>query len=403
MLIATAPDKYLTLPLTGRDPLGTQAIWQHRARDVVPALTAASRRANGFRVLATALAWWPVFATSRKARTTDQAKFFLLFEQAVARACRTAGKDWTLPGTRGLNSNGSGVWVGLDGAKHFMLDSPLANGTWGIYRGPMINAELIDDDNQLHADVADSIRRRTPRVDQLFSRFHEALSNPTTRTEIAARASNQHVQCLTAIVEPKLLRKDIDGWFVDGASDLCKGLAAIGREAENIDPQWLVKEGMAKLRAQEHQRVLKQVRQCERYLASIEAIFEAFCAASGKSIVQAASEIQVNMGALNNARHAFIDSGTYNGLAGQRHAELAKASMTSLADLGVYLVLHHANVSKERRNAPWVSLNEGGIIVCELSFDAPDARQMNPTTAWRNGYYLDSLQSLARDLSSKAG
>lgn len=391
------------LPLTGRDPLGIQSIWQYRARDVVPALTAGSRRADGFRVLAVALAWWPVFATSHGARATDQAKFFLLFEQAVARACRTAGKDWKLPGTRGLNSNRSGVWMGLDPAKHFLLDSPLANGTWGIYRGPMINAELIDDENQLLAEVSASIRRRTPQIDRLLPHFRKALSNPAASTEIAARSNNQHVETLTGIVAPKLLRKDIHEWFVDGASDLCKGLAAIAPEAGDNGPQWMIKEGIARLQAHEHQRVLKQVWQCERYLATIEAIFEAFCAGSGKRLVQAASDIPVDLSALKNAQDAFIDSGAYEGLAGQRHAEVARAPMTSVADLGVYLVQHHTKVSHQRRSSPWVSINEGGTIACELRIQTPHDRQLDPAEAWRNGYYLDALQSLACDLSHGGG
>jgi hypothetical protein len=402
MLIATAPDKFLTLPLTGRDPLGIQAVWQHRARDVIPALTAASRRADGFRVLATGLAWWPAFASAQNARAGEQSRFFLLFEQAVARACRTGGKEWKLPGTRGLNSNRAGVWMGLDGAKHFLLDSPLSNGVWGIYRGPMINAGLIDADNLLSAEAAQSIRRRTPQLERLFHRLRDALRNPAQVTEIAVRTNNQLVHDLTAIVQPKLLRKDIDHWFVAGASDLCKELAVIGREAGAVGPQWIVREAISRLRVPEHRALLTRVRQCEKYIASIEAIFETFCAASGKGLAEAASAIKVDMGALRNAQAAFRDSGSYDGLAGQRHGELANAPMTGLTELGAYLIEHHGNVSGQRKSSPWVVINEAGSIACEMRIDAPPAGQLNPERAWRNGYYLDALQSLARDVTEEA-
>ncbi len=399
MLTTTGADKALTLPFTGRDPLGIQAIWQYRARDVVPALNAASRRADGFRVLATGLAWWPIFAGEHRRRATDQSKFFLLFEQAVARSFRTiGGKDeWRLPGKRGLNAGRPGVFVGLDRRQHYLLDSPLANGVWGIYRGPMIKAKLIDGDNYLQPKLAEMVRRKTPQVQDLFRRFAHALANPGEDTELAVRPQKQLVQDLAALVESTFLQQEIASWFVTGASDLCNELSLISRENEEAGSQWLVQQGIKRL--PQHRETLTRVHRCERYLACVETIFEAFCSESGKTLANAATRIRVDLGALARAQAAFKDSGSYEGLARERHDELANAPLDSLPALGDYLLKHHATVSRRRRSSPWATVNEGRIITSELAVDAPDERQLDPRRAWRNSYYLDALKWLARDLA----
>jgi len=160
----SSEDKSLALPFSGRDPLGTQVVWQWRARDIVPALTAASRQPEGFQLLFTALAWWPEFAVRYKRPQKDLRNFFLLVEQAFARASKMSGIEWRLPGSRRLNdSQESGLWIGLDARRDFLLDSPLANGTWGIYRGPAINAGLVDESDRLPLVEADQVRRHTRR------------------------------------------------------------------------------------------------------------------------------------------------------------------------------------------------------------------------------------------------
>jgi len=129
MFAFTLEDPTLSLALNGRDPLGTLAVWQHRARDLVPSLSSASRQAEGFQLLLAALAWWPEFARRYGRHGRDLPRYFLLLEQAFARACREAGQAWVLPGTRRLNAGKGGLWISSDPA-HYLLDSPLVNGTW---------------------------------------------------------------------------------------------------------------------------------------------------------------------------------------------------------------------------------------------------------------------------------
>lgn len=406
MFLTTEIDTCLSLPTLGRDPLGTQAVWQHRARDVVPYLTGASHLPEGFQILWTALAWWPEFARRFQRRANEQIRFFLLFEQAVARSCRLAGHPWRLPGSRRLAAGDPGVWVGLDPARHLLLGNQLGNGTWGIYRGPLINAGLLDGGNHLPAGLARDVREATwhPALDKLWTRLDQALgAGAQDTTMVASQRHRGIVPFLVALVTDIPCRDAIDLHLVRGASRLSALLADVAvRQAQWLDPHDLVKCA-GQLQDQELQDALARQQACERYLACLDACFEALCHEAGKTPAQAAQNLAVDMAALREAQQAFrTASGRYDALARERHRQMCDARLDSPQAFAQWLLSHHAMLSASRHAAPWLEVREDGRLHCQFAVDRPGAEALDPARAWRNGYYLGTLAALARHLSAGA-
>lgn len=406
MFLTTEIDKSLSLPMVGRDPLGTQAVWQHRARDIVPCLTAASHLPEGFQILLTALAWWPEFAGRFRRRASEQARFFLLFEQAVARACRLAGHPWRLPGSRRLSAGAPGVWAGLDPARHLLLDNQLGNGTWGIYRGPLINADLLNGDNQLRATLAQAVRQETRHaaLDKLLVCLDQALdAGPRGTTPIASRRQHGIVAYLVDLVTRLPSRGAIDRHLLRGPSRLSALLADMAvRQPDGIEAPDLAWQA-GQLRDRPLQDALERMQACERYLACLDACFEALCHQAGKPPEQAARNLGIDMAALRDARQAFRESsGGYEALARTRHRQLCEARLDSPRAFAGWLLSHHAALSAGRRASPWLEVREDGRLHCQVAVARPGDEALDPRRAWRNGYYLPTLAALARHLNAGA-
>jgi hypothetical protein len=62
----------------------------------------------------------------------------------------------------------------------------------------------------------------------------------------------------------------------------------------------------------------------------------------------------------------------------------------------------HKVVSKSRNNMPWITIMENGRFDIVVPRGQPEEKQLNPKTAWRNSYYLDSLFNLTKQFY-KAG
>lgn len=402
MFLLSLEDKSLSLALNGRDPLGTQAIWQFRARDVVPALTAASGRAEGFQLLVTALAWFPLFAQRHQRPATDLKRYFLLVEQAFARAWKTAGEeDWPLPGKRRLSGNERGIWVGLDPKRHFLIDSPLANGTWGIYRGPLLNARVVDTTNLLaDSGVEETIRRATPVMKNLFDGLAKALREPPgVQIELAQRSSHSLVQGLVEVLKrlpsKALLRSKL---VAPAHHPITRDLAEQALRHPDDPVEALVLRALHEL---SHWRVpLNGVVRCERYLAALDASFEQLCALVIAGEKDPYGALTMDLVALRRAQADFAVCGSFRGLADQRRLQLLQAPTASAAALGAFLLQHHAAISEERGSAPWISESDNRRLACRVEVHEPQERQLQPGTAWRNGYYLDALRSLARGVGT---
>lgn len=399
MLVITDEDKDLIQDLNGRDPLGLMTVWQRRARDLVPALSAASSRAEGFQLLLVALAWWPEFARRYERRANELPAYFLLVEQAFARATRFAGggPGWPLPGTRRLNAGEAGLWIGKK-QSHFLLDSPLGNGTWGIYRSPAIAAGLLDEQLVVDANHARELMRATPVMSRLFARLDEALSSGE-RVTLASRRDNQVVEGLLAILADLPSRHFLHARLVEPeASPLTGALARLAAKQphEFFRDRFLV-AAAAKLHS--HRVTITQVLRCERLLASYEQIFEFACSAETLRTLDAlAAALPVDIDALARARADFQHCGTFDGLSARRVDELRAIDVSSKASLLRGLLALHAAVSESRGSAPWITLSSGVRLERAVALPQPAAPAIEPATAWRNDYYLGALASLARQL-----
>ncbi len=401
MFAFTLEDPTLSLALNGRDPLGTMAVWQQRARDLVPSLSSASRQAEGFQLLLAALAWWPEFARRSGRPGRDLPRYFLLVEQAFARACRAAGQVWVLPGTRRLNAGAEGLWISSDPA-HYLLDSPLVNGTWGLYRSPAIHAGLILENMRLVSPTLESeLRAATPEVRRLFDHLEPCMTG-NGEEEITASRRPGLVQALANTLADLPTRKPLrDALVTPATSPITTALARLSRALPaDLSPKDLIAHALSEL--PDHRTALERVQRCERLLATIDAVFEFACAEDGAvNLRELAAELPVDLAALATAMTGFSNTGAYDGLADDRVKGLRSISLNSKAALLRGVIEQHEQLSKRRGNAAWITLAEAGRIERRVVQVRPQAHQLSPTTAWRNDYYLVSLQRLAHRLQVK--
>ncbi|WEE75757.1 hypothetical protein LZ683_16495 [Comamonas testosteroni] len=398
MFAFTLEDPTLSLALNGRDPLGTMAVWQHRARDLVPNLSSASRQAEGFQLLLTALAWWPEFARRTSLPASDLRRFFLLVEQAFARACRTASQDWLLPGTRRLNAGNEGLWISANQA-HYLLDSPLVNGTWGLYLAPAIRSGLILENMRLASPALESeVRAATPEVRHLFDHLQPCMTGNGVEMITASRR-HRLVQALAKTLADLPIRKKLrDTLVTPGTSPITTDLARLARRVPtDSPPQELIAQALHEL--PDHRTVLARVQRCERLLATVDAVFEFACAEDGAATLrELAAELPIDLVALASTMAGFSDSGAYSGLAEERVKGLRSISLDNKVALLRDLINQHEQLSKRRGNAAWITLADADRIERRVVLARPPANQLSPATAWRNDYYLVSLQQLAHRL-----
>ncbi len=399
MFALTQEDKELVLPLAGRDPLGVLPVWQHRARDVVPHLTAASRHAAGFQVLLTALAWWPQFQGKYQRPPTQITQYFLLMEQAFARATRLMGQAWPLPGNRRLNSAASGVWIGLSKDAQ-LLDSPLANGVWGLYRGPTISAGLINEDNTVNEAMAGRVPVESSFMQDLFPSIDKLLKAVKTDSIVIAERSNHHlVKALSALVTKPPLRDRLKHIFLEKTA-ITRAIAPLARDFDFARGTGaLVAEAMKAL--PEYRDTFQKLQRCEHYLASLEICFEFLCGMDDTNPAVAADALHRFLESLRKLRAEFVLSGAYTGLAKTRMDALAAIDLTQ-ADLFVKtLVDYHKTLSVARGNESWIDLDASGKLDIRRHLAPTDLDSFEPAQAWRNSYYLDALGTLTAQVAPR--
>lgn len=395
MLALTQEDKSLSLPFSGRDPLGTMPIWQHRARDVVPNLTAASRNAAGFHVLLIALAWWPGFAIRHKRPATDIRKFFVLVEQAFARACHCCDVQWDLPGSQRLNAGEDGVYISLRPEYH-LLESQLANGVWGLYRGPAESAGLIDAGNRIQSsEVLRMVTARFGKAAQVLVNIERAIAAEQSVETIAQRRTNGLAHTLASEVASLPLKRLVRETFVTpSAAAITTKFARLAKSLpRDCSTQDLVRMSLAAY--PEHSDTIKDIQKCESFIAPLDSIFQYICSAETIQLSKLTSNLPINLSALASAKRDFEKSGRYEGLAKARVDLLLRVSVESKAKLVASVIEHHQRISDSRKNAAWVALGDGGQLEIRVPTVAPDKTQLAPATAWQNNYYLDALQALA--------
>jgi hypothetical protein len=86
---------------------------------------------------------------------------------------------------------------------------------------------------------------------------------------------------------------------------------------------------------------LQNVQRCERYLASIETIFEWLCGADDNRISVLTGKLDYPASQMSRVHAGFLDSGLYKGLAGSRASALAALEVGDKSKLLVSLITHH--------------------------------------------------------------
>ena len=404
MFALTDKDNNLCLPLSGRDPLGTQTVWQRRARDIVPNLTAASRLSEGFHILLVVLAWWPVMAARKDVPKPKLKEFFLLMEQAFARASRCADVPWTLPGNRRLNDGEPGLWISLEKSAH-LLDNQLTNGVWGLYRGPALNAGLIDEQNRIcSAGLETRIRACSPIVGTLLRQIAEwfAEGPHAAPLSLAKRSSHGIVAGLNGILEDRPLKREIRETFVvPEDSQITIDLAKMLKTKDSLSSGVRAFVTNAIDALPQHAAPLANVVACEQFIAPLDAIFEEVCSAEERDVDRVAGQLKIDLADLRTARNRFAVAGGYDGLSRERADALLALDLSSARTLVVSLIEHHAAISESRRSAAWITLDESGRLDCSLTTTPPGPAGLSPTTAWRNGYYLHALHDLAHQVGTR--
>lgn len=397
--VMTEIDKDLLRPLSGRDPMGILPIWQHRARDVVPHITAASRHLDGFHVLLTALSWWPVFAKNYNQPVKNLTPYFLLVEQAFARACTLNETQWNLPGSRRL-ALGNPVYIGLR-PEHHLLGGQLQNGVWGIYRSAAESADLIDKNNAVNSKIVEKIKSKSKAVETLLPYLIKEFKTQSVEgVKIAERRNHKLVGELSKIIESYSFAKLIDKPFLSPAKPVSTStVVSLMRQQIKLDtftPEIFVLQAKESIPA--HLEVFQNIIECERYIATVESVFDWLCSGLSSSVEDAVRKLKINMNDLRSARENFRNSGEYpsNGLTYQRKIMLEKLDLTSKKNLIQTIIDMHKVVSESRNNMPWITIQETGRFDIVVPRGIPAEEQLNPNTAWRNSYYLDSLFNLTR-------
>jgi hypothetical protein len=148
-----------------------------------------------------------------------------------------------------------------------------------------------------------------------------------------------------------------------------------------------------------HRVELDNVLRCEDLITPVESLFQATCAARGRTVADIASTLVVDTDLFESARRRFGDSGSYgSGGGGQRQERMVKELDTSSVTALIHSVLKlHGQVAEERRTAPWAWI-EQDRVTSDLELDGPKPELLVPGVAWRNDYYLRPLRLITTQL-----
>jgi hypothetical protein len=405
-MFITEQDRELTGSLVGRDPMGVLAIWSIRGRDLVPHLTEQTTVAAGFQLLLTTLWLWERFVQRRPGRAGAEREFFLVVEQAFARATHRMTEEWWLPGRRRVLAHRGvdSALLSVDDRSWHLLGNQLANGVWGLYRGAARRAGLLLDDHlTVSAHTAEAIEAAsglTPTaVNRLFRLVDGALDGGTVPMSLHHR--DQLVRGLAGSLGELPQVELMWQAFVEG-HDLTEFFVERYEEmpaAAPLDHREFLSDAMK--RRPHDAVILRDVLRCETLLAPVESTFLWLCSRRNQTLEQAGGELPTDLELLRRAHREFADSGAYGDGRGGKRYELYRDELdtSSAASFLGSVVALHDTISRGRGRAPWLWL-EGGRLMSEYDTDPPSEMQLQPYAAWRNDYYLEPLRSVARQLQA---
>lgn len=400
-LMLTAKDDDLLGVSNRSDAMGVLAVWSVRGRDLVPHLTEQTTNVRGFQILVEAFRLWELYEPAHPEHAGRLDDFFLLIEQAFARTVGWHDKDWTLPGARRVRARSSEApQISLQDPDWHLLGGQKANGLWGLYRGASRRAGLLLDDMTrlsgetmeqatLHPGIGPAAQTR------MFRAVDHAMDGKTV--ELPRNMNNKLTGDLYDTFWDLPLADHLHARLIEGHA-LTKQLAERLLDVEELDHRTFLAAAAPDLA--DHRATIEDAVRCEDLLAVVEAIFLWLCASKGKTVEAAVAELPVDLDALGAARAAFGHSGAYRGdtaVARQSrfHEQLDTSSKVALARS---VLLLHEKVSEDRKRAPWV-WEDQGVLFSDVDVERPSDRALQVGLAWRNDYYLEPLQGIAKQLA----
>ena len=402
-LMLSDRDKDLLGVVNRVDAMGVLAVWTARGRDLVPHLTEQTTEIRGFQILVEALRLWERYEGEHPEHAGRTGDFFLLVEQAFARAVGSRDKKWPLPGARRVRARANEKpYISVANPDWHLLDSQKANGIWGLYRGAGVRAGLLLDPPRLsdrtheHAARHVAISQRSVRdLFGLVSRAMERESEP-----LPTQGSSPLQRELCQIFDTVPLKDHLHEMLIENHA-LNSALAGRLIPARHLNHRTFFQAASREL--VEHHEAICQVIRCENLLAVVESIFFWLCANANKgtTLPALADELEVDLDALEQARADFGRSGAYSGrTAADRqalfHGQLKTSNHLELARSVLSI---HSKVSKERGRAAWVRI-EGDKLCSDMDVHPPSANEFQVGVAWRNDYYLRPLRSIALQLNT---
>ncbi len=403
-LFLSERDDGLLRPSVGRDPLGLQPIWTTRARNLIPHLTAQSNRLEGFQVLLTIFGLWPTFKGHIKDETHKQLKnFYLLVEQAIARSAFSINKGWPLPGQRRLKGGSDELVISLNRDYHLAYGQ-LSSGTWGLYRGAAERAKLLNLQTLQVAEPVERVIAELPLLQpnirkSLFVTVQKAIDSPKEPFQLPGGNKGALVRALALLAaQPPLKDVLLEPLMRPSRCPLTGELSLRLAKLNQLEGKHRSLLAQFSSELPEHRQTFEQLVDCEQWLAPLEASFEWLCGNGSLSLEEAARKLSVNLADLRAARQAFRSSGRYEGTGNKRHQLYGTIELGSPKDFILSLLDAHRTVSEERGAGPWALLNENGRLEVLVPMEIPDKQALEPSTAWRNDYYLWSLWNLSRQM-----
>lgn len=383
------------------DAMGVLSVWTARGRDLVPHLTEQTTDIRGFQILVEALHLWERYESERPEHVGRTGDFFLLVEQAFARAVGSRDKEWPLPGARRVRARANEKpYISVANPDWHLLDSQKANGIWGLYRGAGVRAGLLQDPPRLsdrtHEQAARNVAISPRSVRQLFRLVFCAMEGGTEPLPTQGSSSLQRELC--QIFDTVPLKDHLHEMLIENHA-LNSALARRLIAARHLHHRTFFESASRDL--VEHHEAICQVIRCENLLAVVESIFFWLCASASraKTLQAAADRLQVDLDALERAHVEFGRSGAYSGrTAADRQARFQRQLNTSNhLELARSVLSIHSRVSKERGRAAWV-WTEGDKLFTDMEARPPSAKDFQVGVAWRNDYYLRPLRRIAGQL-----
>ena len=400
-LMLTAKDDDLLGVSNRSDAMGVLAVWSVRGRDLVPHLTEQTTNVRGFQILVEAFRLWELYEPAHPEHAGRLDDFFLLIEQAFARTVGWHDNDWSLPGSRRVRARSSEEpRISLTDLDWHLLGGQKANGLWGLYRGASRRADLLADDMtrltgetmeqaMLHAGIGPDA---TPR---LFGAVERAMDGHTVA--LPTHKNNKLTASLYDTFWGLPLADHLHARLIDG-HDLNRLLANRLLDLEELDRRAFLTAAAHEL--PDHRATIEDAVRCEDLLSVLEAVFLWLCASKGKTLDDAVADLPVDLGTLATARAAFAHSGAYRGdTAVARHSRFSEQLDTSgHVALARSVLGLHEKVSEERGRAPWV-WEDQGVLFSDIDVERPAEVMLQVGLAWRNDYYLEPLQGIAKQLA----